>query len=111
MGGLNPAWSIELGQHWTPGSCSLAANDFCIYTVDAKTGWIGCAAMPQSEVAKLLVTAPKAGLTAALAHDAAAQLVGDAADARLGTDSADYEPTMLMAALGITKTYRLLFVL
>jgi len=104
MSGLNPDWTIELGREWSPGIGSLGANDFSIYTVDAKTGWIGCAAMPQSEVAKLLVEAPKAGLTAASAHDIAAQLVGDAADAKLGADSVDYESTMLMAALGITKT-------
>lgn len=104
LNSLNPQWSIELGRDWTPERGSVASNDFCMYVVDVKTGWMGCGALPQSEMRRLIQEAPKAGLSASNAHDAAAQLICEAADGQLRVGAAEYESTILMAALGITRT-------
>lgn len=101
---LNPQWSIELGRDWTPERGSVSGNDFCMYVVDVATGWMGCGALPQSEMRRLMQEAPKAGLSASNAHDAAAQLICEAADGQLKVGAKEYESTILMAALGITRT-------
>lgn len=104
ISGLNPHWSMELGRNWSPEQGSISGNDFRIYAVDVETGWLGCAAMPQSEVVRLIHKSPESGVTHEMARNAAAQLVSEAGRAGIKPGAEEYETTMLMAVLAITKT-------
>lgn len=104
ISGLNPHWSVELGRSWTASNGSISGNEFRIYAVDVETGWVGCAAMPQSEVVRMIHKAPESGITQEMARDAAAQLVSEAGRSEMKPGADGYETAMMMAVLGITKT-------
>ena len=104
ISGLNPHWSMELGRNWSPEQGSISGNDFRIYAVDVESGWLGCAAMPQSEVVRLIHKSPESGITQDIARNAAAQLVSEAGRSGIKPGAAEYETTMLMAVLAMTKS-------